>query len=60
MFTGYEIQWNAEEGKAQQGQQEYANDIDTKLSEKEKRRKFSEKDLELSKEDEINVTFKEE
>lgn len=60
VYTGIEILWDKEKGVAQHSQKQYVDNIDTKLTGAEKRRRFGAKDLELTREDEINVEYQKE
>ena len=58
VYNGIRIRWDAKSGVAEHDQKDYADGIDTKLTKAESRRRFGVKDLELSKDDEINVDYK--
>ena len=58
VYNGIRIRWDSKKGVAEHDQKDYADGIDTKLTKAESRRRFGAKDLELTKDDEINVDYK--
>jgi hypothetical protein len=60
VYTGLEIRWDGERGVAEHAQKQYADGIDTKLTNAEARRRFGAKDLELTKDEDINVGYQKE
>ena len=58
VYNGIRIRWDSKSGVAEHDQKDYADGIDTKLTKAESRRRFGAKDLELTKDDEINVDYK--
>ena len=57
VYTGIEMKWDDEKGEAYESQQQYASEVDTQLKDAERRRKFGVKDLEPSREEDININF---